>query len=65
MGGIFLSPTRNLPNNNRMVRHINPWDYPVKLHTYEAYENEFREKMVEAGIPVEKPLEGMEEEKAE
>ncbi len=56
MPGVFLSPTRNLANNNRMVRHVNPWDYPVKVHTYEAYEEEFREKMVEAGIPVEKPL---------
>ncbi|WP_456324883.1 sulfate reduction electron transfer complex DsrMKJOP subunit DsrM [Desulfonauticus submarinus] len=57
MGGVFLSPTRNLANNNRMKRHINPWNYPVKVHTYEAYEDEFREKMVEAGLPVEKPLE--------
>jgi nitrate reductase gamma subunit len=54
MGGIFLSPTRNLSNNNRMVRHINPWDYPVKTHTYEEYEDEFRDKMIEAGLPVEK-----------
>lgn len=54
MGGIFLSPTRNLANNSRMRRHINPWNYPVKVHTYEEYENEFREKMKAAGIPVEK-----------
>ena len=27
MGGVFLSPTRNLANNNRMRRHINPWNY--------------------------------------
>ena len=54
MGGIFLSPTRNLSNNNRMVRHINPWNYPVETHTYDEYEDEFRDKMVEAGIPVEK-----------
>ncbi len=54
MGGVFLSPTRNLPNNSRIVRHINPWNYPVKVHTYEEYEEEFREKMIEAGIPVEK-----------
>jgi len=54
MGGVFLSPTRVLANNNRMVRHINPWDYPVKTHTYEEYEEEFREKMIEAGLPVEK-----------
>jgi nitrate reductase gamma subunit len=54
MGGIFLSPTRNLSNNSRFVRHVNPWNYPVKYHTYEEYEDDFRELMVEAGLPVEK-----------
>ncbi len=54
MPGVFLSPTRNLANNNRMKRHINPWDYPVRIHTYEEYEDEFREKMKAAGIPLEK-----------
>jgi len=54
MGGIFMSPTRNMKSNNRMVRHVNPWNYPVKVHTYEEYEDEFRTKMVRAGIPVEK-----------
>jgi nitrate reductase gamma subunit len=54
LGGIFFSPTRNLPGNSREVRHVNPWNYPVKIHTYEAYEDEFREKMIEAGLPVEK-----------
>jgi len=54
MGGIFLSPTRNLPGNSRAVRHVNPWNYPVAVHTYEEYEDEFREKMIEAGLPVEK-----------
>jgi nitrate reductase gamma subunit len=57
MAGVFLSPTRNMANNNRAVRHVNPWDYPVKVHTYEEYEDELREKMVGAGIPVDKPLE--------
>ncbi len=52
--GVFLSPTRNLANNNRMQRHINPWNYPVKLHTYEEWEDDYREAMKEAGIPVEK-----------
>ena len=52
--GVFLSPTRNLSNNSRFVRHVNPWDYPVKTHTYDEYEDEFREKMIEAGLPVEK-----------
>ena len=54
MAGAFLSPTRNLANNNRMVRHVNPWDYPVKVHTYEEYEDELRDKMKGAGIPVDK-----------
>lgn len=54
MGGVFLSPTRNLANNNRMQRYENPWNYPVKVHTYEEYEDDFREKMKSVGIPVEK-----------
>ncbi len=54
MGGIFLSPTRNMANNSRAVRHVNPWNYPVKIHTYEEYEDDFREKMIEAGLPVDK-----------
>lgn len=54
MGGVFMSPTRNMANDSRMVRHINPWNYPVKLHTYDEYEDDFREKMKAAGIPVEK-----------
>ncbi len=54
MGGVFLSPTRNLANTNRMKRHVNPWDYPVKVHPYEKYEDDFREKMKMAGIPVDK-----------
>jgi nitrate reductase gamma subunit len=54
MAGVFLSPTRNLANNNRFVRHVNPWDYPVHVHTYQEYEDEFRDKMKGAGLPVEK-----------
>ena len=57
MAGVFLSPTRNMANNNRAVRHVNPWDYPVKVHSYEDYEDELREKMVRAGVPVDNPLE--------
>jgi len=57
MGGVFFSPTRNLANNSRMVRHINPWNDPnLKPHSYAAYEDEFREFMVGAEIPVEKEL---------
>lgn len=58
--GVFFSPTRNLANNSRAVRHVNPWDYPVKFHTYDAYEDEFREKMAEAGLPLDKQPEASE-----
>jgi nitrate reductase gamma subunit len=53
-GGIFLSPTRNLANTSRMKRHINPWNYPVPVHTYEEWEDEFRDKIKAAGLPLEK-----------
>jgi len=54
MAGVFMSPTRNMANNNRMRRHVNPWNPPLKFRTYEEYEDEFRDKMKAAGIPVEK-----------
>jgi nitrate reductase gamma subunit len=54
MAGVFMSPTRNLANNNRAKRHINPWNYPVHVHTYAEYEDDFRDKMKKAGLPVEK-----------
>lgn len=54
MGGVFLSPTRNLANNSRMRRHVNPWNAPVKIHSYGEYEDEYRDKMKAAGIPLEK-----------
>lgn len=54
MPGVFLSPTRNLANNNRARRHVNPWNYPVKVHTYEEWEEEFRDKIVAAGLPLDK-----------
>lgn len=25
-GGVFFTPTRNMPNDNRAKRHVNPWD---------------------------------------
>ncbi len=54
MAGIFLTPTRNLANNSRMKRHVNPWNRPVRVHTYDEYEDEFRDKMEDSGLPVEK-----------
>ncbi|HHD56260.1 MAG TPA: menaquinol oxidoreductase [Desulfobulbaceae bacterium] len=57
MGGVFLSPTRNMANDTRMRRHINPWNDPkIKPHSYAGYEDEFRADMIEQGIPVEKEL---------
>jgi nitrate reductase gamma subunit len=52
--GVFLSPTRNLANNSREVRHINPWNPTVKFHTYEEWEEEFHVPMKKAGFPLEK-----------
>ncbi|HQP49667.1 MAG TPA: respiratory nitrate reductase subunit gamma, partial [Spirochaetota bacterium] len=54
MPGIFLSPTRNLANNNRARRHINPWNKAVAVHTYEEWEDEFRDKLKSAGYELEK-----------
>jgi nitrate reductase gamma subunit len=54
MPGVFMSPTRNMPNDNRAVRHVNPWNYPVKVHSYDAYEDEFRELMKAVDLPVER-----------
>jgi len=52
--GILLSPTRNLKNDSRMRRYINPWNKPVKVHTYEEWEDEFREAMKGVGLSLEK-----------
>lgn len=57
MAGIFFSPTRNLPANTRRIRHINPWNPPKAFLTYPEYEDMYREAMVGAGLPVDKPLE--------
>ena len=54
MGGVFLSPTRNLANNNRMRRHVNAQNPVVEPHTYEHWEDEFRDKLKAAGIAVER-----------
>ena len=66
LGGIFMSPTRNMTTDTRAKRHVNPWNYPVNVHTYDEYEDDFREKMIEAGLPVVKmPAETAAEEPAE
>jgi nitrate reductase gamma subunit len=54
MGGVFLSPTRNLANDNRRRRHVNPQNPVVEPHTYAEWEEEFHDKLVACGIPVER-----------
>ncbi|MGV7928622.1 MAG: sulfate reduction electron transfer complex DsrMKJOP subunit DsrM [Spirochaetota bacterium] len=54
MAGVFLSPTRNLANTNRVKRHINPWNPKVKVHTYEEWEDEFRDRLKAAGYQLER-----------
>lgn len=54
--GVFMSPTRNMKNDSRAKRHVNPWNPRILPHSYAGYEDEFREFMVDAGIPVEKEL---------
>jgi len=49
--GVLMSPTRNMINNNRMKRHINPWNPEVLTHSYEEWEEEFKDKLLQAGIP--------------
>jgi hypothetical protein len=52
MGGVFLSPTRNMPNNTRngaLRERVERLEHQAA--SYEAYENEFREPMHEDGLP--------------
>lgn len=58
MGGVFLSPTRNLANNSRAKRHINPWNYPVKTHPYAEWEKDFKDKLIMASIPLDEDQNG-------
>ena len=61
MGGIFMSPTRNMRCNTREVRHVNPWNNPnAPYRTYAEYEDDFRDLMAEAGLPLEKQPEDVE-----
>jgi nitrate reductase gamma subunit len=49
-GGVFLSPTRNLANNSRAVRHVNPWNPKVKKHYYWEWEEEYKDKIEACGL---------------
>jgi len=52
--GVFFSPTRNLANNNRAKRHLNPWNPPIVGHTYAEWEEEFHDKLVASGFVLDK-----------
>ena len=54
LGGVFMSPTRNLANNNRGVRHVNPWKQDVPVHEFEDWKEEFAEEIAEAGYKLER-----------
>jgi len=63
--GVFLSPTRNLPNDTRAKHHANPWNPDIKPHAYADYEKEFGVPMAEAGLPLDDPENGKAPEEAE
>jgi nitrate reductase gamma subunit len=52
--GVFLSPTRNLANSNRIRRHINPWNPDIQGRSYAEWEDEFRDKLKASGYALEK-----------
>ncbi len=52
--GALLSPTLTLANNNREQRYINARNPRVEVLHYADYEAAFRDRMIEAGLPVEK-----------
>jgi nitrate reductase gamma subunit len=54
MPGVFMSPTRNLANDSRARRHVNPWDPAVKTHSHAEWEAEFHDVIKDAGLPLEK-----------
>ena len=59
LGGVFLSPTRNLPNDTRAHHHVNPWNPDIKPHAYADYEKEFGVHMAEVGLPLDNPENGV------
>ncbi|HID42699.1 MAG TPA: menaquinol oxidoreductase [Archaeoglobaceae archaeon] len=46
-GGILFSPTRNMPNDNRRRRHVNPWNPPYVGITFEEHYENYRDQMEE------------------
>lgn len=46
-GGVLFSPTRNMPNDNRKRRHVNPWNPPYKGITREEFNENFEDQLQE------------------
>lgn len=44
-GGVLFSPTRNIPNNPRAKRHVNPMNTPYHGITWDEYYNNFKDQM--------------------
>ena len=65
MPGVFLSPTLTMANSNRERRHINERNPQVATMHYADYEATFRDRMIEAGLPVEPLPEAKRETKPE
>ncbi len=53
MPGALMSPTLTMANSNRERRHLNARNPEVATLHYADYEAVFRERMLEAGLPVE------------
>ncbi|MCC7461773.1 MAG: sulfate reduction electron transfer complex DsrMKJOP subunit DsrM [Gammaproteobacteria bacterium] len=62
-GGVLFSPTRNLANNSRRRRHVNPWNPQLPMHTYAEWEAEYADKLKLAGLPLENAPHGRPEDK--
>lgn len=58
MPGVFLSPVKNLIGASRSRRHENPWNGPVKVHSYPEWEKEFAERLRASGYPMEEERDG-------
>lgn len=53
MPGALMSPTLTMANISRARRHVNVLNPKVETLHYADYEATFRERMIEAGLPVE------------
>jgi len=51
--GVFFSPPGIWPATTAGTC-MSSWNYPVKFHDYMHQEDDYREAMIEVGIPVEK-----------